>query len=238
MIVPVIQYHMIDEPSRSSRVRGGFTSPKRFAKQMEFLKSEGFVSYAAGELIDHYRQHGQFPANGIAITFDDGCRDNYTNAFPVMKALGMKATVFLVPSVIGQVSTKPLAEGEEPRAHISREEVQEMARHGIEFGSHTTNHKLLHQLSPDDVKYEVTDAKKQIEELLQAPCKTLAYPAGFFTEEVKAIVKDAGHTCAFSTVYGPADSIDLYALNRVEILRRDRFLWQFGRKLREMRSRR
>lgn len=235
-MVPVIQYHMIDRPTANSRVRGGFTPPERFARQMRYLKSQGFHFYTAAELIDHYRDRGEFPANAITITFDDGCRDNYTNAFPVLRDLGIKATIFLVPSVIGQTSAKPLAMGEEPRAHLSREEILEMAKHGIEFGSHTTNHNLLHELPHEEAKFEVTDAKKQIEELLQLPCKTLAYPAGFFSAEVEKIVEQAGYTCAFSTVYGPEITIDLYALNRVEILRRDRFLWQFARKVKRLKS--
>jgi peptidoglycan/xylan/chitin deacetylase (PgdA/CDA1 family) len=236
-MVPVIQYHMIDMPSRNSRVRGGFTPPGRFARQMRHLKAQGFVFYTAAELIDQYREHGEFPANGITVTFDDGCRDSYTNAFPVLRELGIKATVFLVPSVIGQISAKPLAQGEEPRQHLSREEILAMAKHGIEFGSHTTNHRLLHELKPEEVKYEVADAKKQIEEILQTPCKTIAYPAGFFNATVEEIVAEAGYTCAFSTVYGPKEPIDLYALNRIEILRRDRFLWQFATKIRTVKRR-
>jgi peptidoglycan/xylan/chitin deacetylase (PgdA/CDA1 family) len=233
-IVPVIQYHMIDEPSASSRVRGGFTPPARFARQMRYLKAQGFVFYTAAELIDFYLTEGEFPANGITVTFDDGCQDSYTNAFPILRELGIKATIFLVPSVIGKVSAKPLAQGEEARPHLSREEIVEMATHGIEFGSHTTNHRLLHELKPEEVKYEVSDAKKQVEELLQKPCKTLAYPAGFFNKTVEKIVAEEGYTCAFSTVYGPKEPIDLYALNRIEILRRDRFLWQFARKIRQL----
>lgn len=233
-MVPVIQYHMIDQPSANSRVRGGFTPPSRFARQMCYLKSQGFRFYTAAELIDHYREQGEFPARGITVTFDDGCRDSYTNAFPILRELGIKATIFLVTSVIGQISAKPLAKGEGPRAHLSRQEILEMSEHGIEFGSHTTNHKLLHELRPEEVNFEVTDAKKQIEELLQKPCKTLAYPAGYFTPDVEKIVEQAGYTCAFSTVYGPETKIDLYALNRVEILRRDRFLWQFAMKVRKL----
>lgn len=231
-MIPVIQYHMIDRPSPQSRVRGGFTPPSRFARQMRDLKSAGFVAYTAGELIDYYLARGHFPDRGIAITFDDGCRDNYTHAFPVLKALEFKATIFLVPSVIGEISAKPLAEGEAPRPHLAVHEIREMAAHGIEFGSHTMNHRLLHQLSPQEVQYEISAAKQQIEDLLQQPCKPLAYPAGFFNQAVEKIAAQAGHTCAFSTVHGPEDTLDLYALNRIEIRRSDRFLWQFRRKVR------
>src|SRR5208283_6122903 len=130
-VVPVIQYHMIDLPSPSSRVRGGFTPQQRFAKQMGHLIARGYKFLTASELIEHYLQNRRFPPRGITVTFDDGCRDNYTNAFPVLRDLGIKATIFLVPSVIGEISDKPLARGEEPRAHLSRDEILEMSGHGI-----------------------------------------------------------------------------------------------------------
>jgi nucleoside-diphosphate-sugar epimerase len=49
------------------------------------------------------------------------------------------------------------------------------------------------------------------------------------------VIEEAGHIAAFSTVYGPDDRPDVYALNRIEILRRDRFLFQFARKVKPLR---
>src|SRR5712692_3602329 len=178
---PVIFYHKIDTPSHDSLVRGGFTPPARFARQMAYLKKDGFVFYTASELIEHFRDRGAFPPDGIAVMFDDGWKDNYTNAFPILRRFGIKATVFLVPSCIGEVSSKVVAEGEGPGAHLSREEIFEMARHGVEFGSHSVNHKLLPELQPQEVKFEVEEAKRQIEEMLQKPCQTFVYPAGRFS---------------------------------------------------------
>lgn len=232
--VPVIQYHKIDMPSPHVRVRGGFTPPERFARQMKYLKSYDYSFHTAAELIEIYRSRGEFPLRGLAITFDDGCSDNFTNAFPVLRELGIKATFFIVPSCIGEVSAKTQPAGEAPRPHMSREEIREMQRFGMEFGSHTTNHRLLHEIPIQDARYEIENAKSQIEALLQTPCKTLAYPAGFYTPEVQRIVAAAGHICAFSTTLGARDRIDLFAMNRVEILRRDRFLFQFARKLRTL----
>jgi peptidoglycan/xylan/chitin deacetylase (PgdA/CDA1 family) len=201
---------------------------------MAYLKKRGFVFYTASELIEHFLQHGRFHPNGIALTFDDGWKDNYVNAFPVLKQLEIKATIFIVPSCVGEVSALALAEGEGPRAHLSREQIVEMSRHGIEFGSHSMSHRLLHELPLQEVRFEVDEAKKQIEELAQQPCKTFAYPAGYFTEPVQRVIEEVGHIAAFTTVYGPTDHFDLYALNRTEILRRDRFLFQFARKVRQL----
>ena len=146
MVIPVLQYHRIDVPGRNVLVRGSFTPPARFARQLAYLKSRGAVFYTASELVEHFLQHGRFPPKGISVTLDDGCSDAYTNAFPVLHTLGIKATMFVVPSCIGQVTNRTLAQGEQPRPHLSREEILESARNGIEFGSHTVSHRLLHLL--------------------------------------------------------------------------------------------
>lgn len=229
MIIPVIAYHKIDEPTEDIKLRGAFTSPKNFAKQMSYLKNQGFEFYTASELIEHFRNNGAFPRKAVALTFDDGWKDNYTNAFPVLRDLQIKATIFLVPSCVGQKSAKVVGDGEAAREHLATEEVLEMSRYGIEFGSHTLNHKLLHQIAPPEVEYEIEESKKAIENLTQKPCRVLAYPAGFFTDTAQKAAERAGYIAAFSTVYGDTDKINLYALNRIEILRRNRFLFQFAR---------
>lgn len=231
---PFIFYHKIDDPPPDARIRGGYTPPARFAKQMAFLKKQGFVFYTASEMIEYFQEHGSFPSKGLAITFDDGWKDNYTNAFPIMKRFGVKATVFLIPSCIGKVSDNAVSEGENSREHLSLSDVREMSKHGIEFGSHTVQHKLLHQIPEEEIRFEVGESKKQIEELLDQPCKVFAYPGGHFNEAARSLVAAAGYTAGFTTIYGDDNSFDLYALNRTEILRRDRFLFQFKRKLREL----
>jgi len=231
---PVLAYHKIDHPTADVKIRGAFTSPKRFAKQISYLKKQGFIFYTAAELIQHYRENGEFPARGITITFDDGWKDNFANAFPVMRDLGVKATIFLVPDVIGKISDRVIADGESPREHLSAENIVVMSRHGIEFGSHSMTHLLFDKASPEEIEREVRESKSFIENLAQKPCETFAYPAGFFTETAKKAVADAGYTAAFTTVYGNANDRDLYELNRTEILRRDGRPFGFARKIRAM----
>jgi len=235
--IPVVFYHKIDYPAPDAPLRGAYTPPPRFARQMAFLKKKGTVFYTAAELITYLREHGSFPPNGLAVTFDDGWRDNFENAFPILQRYGIKATIFLVSSCIGEVSTKAVSDGEGARAHLTRAQILEMSNHGIEFGSHSVNHRLLHQLSLPEVKFEVEESQGQIADLLGKPCQTFAYPAGFLTEEVKGIVAQAGYLSAFSTIYGPTDALDLYALNRVEILLSQRLLFQFARKVKPLISR-
>jgi peptidoglycan/xylan/chitin deacetylase (PgdA/CDA1 family) len=201
---------------------------------MAYLKKQGFLFYSASELMTYFCANGRFPPRGLAITFDDGWKDNYDNAFPILRRFGIKATVSLIPSCIGEVSTKAMSKGESGRAHLSRAEIIEMSKYGIEFGSHSLNHKLLHQIPLSEVREEVEESKRQIEALVQKPCTLFVYPAGFFTKDVQHIVKTAGYMVAFTTVYGPSDASDLYALNRIEILRRDRLFLRFARKVKPL----
>ena len=234
MKVPVLAYHKIDFPTPDVKIRGAFTAPQKFERQVAYLKRNGFEFYTASEIIKFYLERGEFPQKAIAVTFDDGWKDNYVNAFPILKKYGAKATVFLVPAFIGKRTDAVTADGEGPREHLSENDILEMSKAGIEFASHSFSHKLFDRTPDEEIEFEVTESKKFIENLTQKECLTFAYPAGFFTDFAKKAIKNAGYDAAFSTVYGADDNSDVYALNRVEILRRDSFPFRFGRKIRSI----
>jgi len=234
MKVPVLAYHKIDFPTPDVKIRGAFTAPRKFERQISYLKRKGFEFYTASELIKFYRANGEFPPKVITITFDDGWKDNYLNAFPILKKYGVKATIFMIPAVIGQTTDAVTADGEGPREHMSEKDILEMAQAGIEFASHSFSHKLFDRTSDEEINFEVSESKKFIENLTQKECSTFAYPAGFFTDFAKEAVRRAGYEAAFSTVYGAEDNSDIYALNRVEILRRDGYPFSYGKKIKSI----
>jgi peptidoglycan/xylan/chitin deacetylase (PgdA/CDA1 family) len=234
MTPPVLLYHKIDTPTPDVKIRGAFTAPSKFERQMLYLKRRGWSFYQASELLKHFAEHGEFPAKGLSVTFDDGWKDNYRFAFPILKRLEIKATIFLVPACVGRTTDLVTAEGEGPREHLSADEVREMAHGGIEFGSHSMNHVLMNSADESTTRSEIVDSKDAIEDLTQRPCTSFAYPAGFFTDTAKNYVKEAGYVGAFTTVYGDDACPDLFALNRLEILRRHGRPFQFGRKIRTL----
>lgn len=234
MKVPVLIYHKIDFPTADVKVRGAFTYPKKFERQISWLKKNDFKFLTASEIVKFYRKNGEFPKKSVAVTFDDGWKDNYLNAFPILRKYGAKATIFLVPSCIGKTTDKVVAEGEAAREHLSESDILEMSASGIEFASHSFNHKLFNQISEKEIEFEVSESKKFIENLTQKECATFAYPAGFFTDFAKEAIKKAGYTAAFTTIYGAENNSDVFELNRVEILRRDSFPFRFGRKIKSI----
>lgn len=234
MKVPVLAYHKIDLPTPDVKIRGAFTAPRKFERQIAYLKRKGFEFYTTSELIKFYLERGEFPPKALAITFDDGWKDNYVNAFPILKKYGARATVFLIPAVLGKTTDAVTAEGEGAREHMSEGDVVEMSKAGIEFSSHSFSHKLFDRVSEQEIEFEVTESKKFIENLTQKECSTFAYPAGFFTGFAKRAIEKAGYAAAFSTVYGANEELDVYELNRVEILRRDSFPFRFGSKIKSI----
>jgi peptidoglycan/xylan/chitin deacetylase (PgdA/CDA1 family) len=234
MRVPVLLYHKIDFPTADVKIRGAFTAPKKFERQISYLKGKGFEFYTASELIKFFLANGEFPPRAVALTFDDGWKDNYRNAFPILKKHGVRATIFLIPSFIGQTTDIVTADGEGAREHLAEKDILEMGRSGIEFASHSFSHKLFDRVSDEEIEFEVTESKKFIEKLTGKECSTFAYPAGFFTDFAKRAIKKAGYDAAFTTVYGAEDNSDVYSLNRVEILRRDGYPFSFGRKIKSI----
>jgi len=72
------------------------------------------------------------PQNSILITFDDGYKNNYTLAFPILKKYNMKATIFLNTKFI-----------EKDEAYLNWDEIREMYKSGlIDFQLHTHSHQL------------------------------------------------------------------------------------------------
>ena len=75
-----------------------------FEKQIKYLaKSATIISLS--DLVDKYYRNEPIPPGTVCITFDDGYKDNYTFAYPILLKYGATATVFLTTGYIGNKET-------------------------------------------------------------------------------------------------------------------------------------
>ena len=176
---------------------------------VEFLAQNGYHTITPHELYMAFTDNGPLPNNPVLITFDDGYDDNYTNAFPILKKYGLQATIFVITSLMDQNYPGYLTWG-----HAA-----EMEASGIvTIESHTVSHGSLTDLTDEQIRHELTDAKHEIEQRLGKEVEFLAYPTGAYNLHIASLVKEAGYKGAFTVRNGNMDSAtNLYAIERVPI---------------------
>lgn len=200
--VMVLNYHKIDNTFISLAVR-----PEDFEYQMKYLHDNGYHAISPDELYESLAGNGELPENPVLITFDDGYLDNYTNAYPILKKYGFKATIFVITSFLGK-----------DKQYINWDQAREMNANGIDIESHTVDHKSMTDLTDEQLRLELVESKKKAEEELGHPVDYMAYPTGTYNLHIAEMVKEAGYKAAFTIKYGNVDKAsNIYALERVPV---------------------
>ncbi|NLK94567.1 MAG: polysaccharide deacetylase family protein [Clostridiales bacterium] len=200
--VPILYYHSVD-PSEKNEV---IISPVKLKEQLTLIKDLGYTTLTISDFANYILKGEEIPKKSILITFDDGYMDNYTNAFPILKELNMKATIFLITS------------GIDDGYYLSTDQIKEMQDYGIDFESHTVNHKHLNTLTYNEQLNELKNSKEKLEKLLNKKIYSVAYPFGDYNNDTIKAAKEAGYSFAFTTNLGYAHkNDDLFKLNRIYV---------------------
>ncbi len=218
--IPILMYHSISDEDES-RVHPYYrtaTSPAVFAAQIASLQSAGFRAVGLTEAAQRIAQPA-IPDNWVVITFDDGYRNFYTDAFPVLNRHGFTATMFLPTAYIGDTTTSF-----NKKDCMTWSEVRELQKCGIDFGSHTVTHPQLHDIQADRIKQEVELSKQTIEERLGSKVESFAYPYAFpdtdiqFRNRLREMLRNAGYASGVCTTLGRASrGSDPYFLKRLPV---------------------
>ena len=128
----------------------------------------------------------------MLFTFDDGCRSFYTQALPVLEEFGIKATIFPVAGYLGRTSTWDILP---VFSHLTRSELREIDALGHEIGSHGMNHTDLTLLGDQDLRSELLDSKKTLEDLLGKKVAAISFPFGSWNRRVWREAQECGYGC-------------------------------------------
>jgi peptidoglycan/xylan/chitin deacetylase (PgdA/CDA1 family) len=184
------------------------TAPEIFTRHMDFLCGHGYSAVSLEEALQSLSAR-EDAANCVVITFDDGFRDFYLAAYPILREFGFGATVFLATGLINDQRLQ--WKGADL---MTWAEVRELQTLGIRFGSHTVNHPELEKLDEKQIGREVGQSKQILEDKLGVPVKSFAYPYAFpehnsaFTKRLAEILENHGYENGVSTVIGRARSCD------------------------------
>jgi peptidoglycan/xylan/chitin deacetylase (PgdA/CDA1 family) len=213
---PILMYHSLaDEFGERHPYFETNTSPKIFAAHMRYLSENGYtvvsLSEAAGETLRKDERK-------VAITFDDGYLNFYTEGAPILAKHGFRATMFVVSGFAAQKK----AAGGAPC--MSWQEIRDIQRCGIEIGSHTMSHPELHKLSHNELCRELETSKRSIEQETGVAVDSFAYPYAFpehrhgFLTALRELLRRFGYRRGVCTSVGTAGpSSDPFFLPRIPV---------------------
>ncbi|MEW6079437.1 MAG: polysaccharide deacetylase family protein [Thermodesulfobacteriota bacterium] len=185
---PVLGYHSVADDDSNITI-----SPKMFDVQMSWLKDAGYQGVSFKHFISFVDKEGRLPEKTAVLTFDDGLKDFYTSAWPVLRRCGFSATVFVPTHYIGGKANWYAHYGLDPVPMLDWKEIRELTASGIDIQSHGCSHRPLTDLAPDELHREVIASKKVLEEGLGQPIDFFCCPQGAQNDEVAAAIRDAGY---------------------------------------------
>ncbi|MDP2912587.1 MAG: polysaccharide deacetylase family protein, partial [Candidatus Omnitrophota bacterium] len=159
----------------------------------------------------------RLPEKGLAITFDDGYKDNIATAAVMLKERGLKATFFVTTSYIDQAVRKLWADGR-PREFMTWDDIAKLSMMGFEIGSHMAHHADLTPLPEDKILSEFEGSRAIISKHIGKAVEAFSYPYGGVDRRITEIAGACGYKAGCSSFYGwNTASTDPYILNRTEI---------------------
>jgi len=203
--LPILLYHYLEPDNTKDALRAGMTvTPEQFDKQLKFINDSGYKTITMSETaakLNGFSSKEKY----MALTFDDGYRDFYDYAFPILKKYQMKATVYVIYDAINAPD------------YLSEDMIKEMTSSGlIEIGSHALDHKKLTSLNIIEAKRQIFLSKELFAKRFKIPVTTFAYPYGSFNKTIADFVKKAGYTAAISIIPGEIQSeANLFYLSRM-----------------------
>ncbi len=191
----VLCYHKFSD---SFCFEGTWMPRRRFVEQLDFLIDRGYTFIGEEEYYDSLLRRIPANAKKILLTFDDGYQELFDVFVEDLVPRGIPALVFLVADFAGKENTWDLSLGRPPFAHLSWDQVEEMARRGARFGSHGMSHADVTRLSGGELEAEIVDSRKMISDRTDVEVLSFSYPFGRYDGPSRAAVEAAGYTGAFS----------------------------------------
>lgn len=187
--VPILVYHSVRPhvAGESSYQETYDITPELFRRHLEYLKENGYSFISFTELADYFDTGASLPEKPVILSFDDGWKNQYEYAFPLLKEFHDTATFFIFTNAANRGN------------HLTWDELREMRDAGISIEAHTKTHPYLQKITdPQELTREIAGSKKILEEELGIPVTSFAYPFGKYDDAVIAEVKNSGFRTARS----------------------------------------
>lgn len=195
--VPILVYHIVrpSYPDDSPAVQALAHTPEIFAAQMRMLQDRGYTVVSFSDLENHFRDESILPVKPIIISFDDGWRDQFEYAVPILLSYRYPATFFVFTNSIGK------------RGFFSWGDLKTLRDEGMTIGSHSRSHPYLTQITdPEKLRDEIFGSKQILEKNLGISVDEFAYPFGQYNPSIVEMVREAGYASGRGDFYSGRQS--------------------------------
>lgn len=178
----VLVYHTIDE-ARGQTTCPEMIAPARFERQLNWLSRRRRVT----PLIETLSNKTSL----VALTFDDGYRDNFTTALPLLEKYSMPATIFMVAGFVGR------------DGYLSPAELREISKHPlVTIGSHGLWHRNFNAISETEARFELTESRRALESIIDQKVTLMAWPYGECNSQLEQLSAECGYAASWSVWRG------------------------------------
>lgn len=177
---PVLMYHGVDKELPKGWPRSLVMPTKEFQAQIKYLHDEGYTMVTVKELGERLEQ-GLSVDKYVALSFDDGYKNNLTVALPIMQQYGAKGSFYVVNRLIGKPN------------YMDKEDIKKLIAADMELGSHTQSHNALGEVDEKYYVWETATSKYWLKKWFDGYIvRSLAYPNGSYNEKVLEVMRKYG----------------------------------------------
>lgn len=210
--VPILMYHYLsDPPPGADKYRQDLSvSPALFEQHLAYLKAQGYHTITLYDLLDHLTRGAPLPPGDkpVILTFDDGYRDNYENALPLLQRYGFTATFFVLTEVAYQQEAE----------YLTWDMMHAMQAAGMDVECHARVHEDLTGNDDARLVWQVLGCREAIESELGQRPRFVAYPSGRFDDRVASFFASDNYWGGLTTQQGAVHSSDaLFQLQRLRV---------------------
>lgn len=190
-----------------------------FEKHLKYL-SDRFEIIRAIDFVNGKKEEG---SPMIALTFDDGYENNFSNLHPLLLKNDIPATIFVTTDYLQEKKGKII----EPEAGLQKKmltwkQLRELSESSlVDIGSHGVHHIEMSKLAKNELLDELINSKLMLESLIETEVSLFAYPGGFFNNMTTRLLRQAGYKGGFTSLPRINDTAtNKYEIGRIAITKR------------------
>ncbi len=182
------------------------TPVQLFRTHLEFLANEGYQPVSFQHVAESLTSTTGLPSKPMVITIDDGHQSVARFALPLLAEFGFSSELFVIPSRVGQPG------------YLDWDTLGKLSQSGMAVQSHGLTHRYLTKLTPEEVRYELSESKRLIDLNIGKQTLALAVPMGRYPEGLNRELSDVGYKIGCTSTYGLNRNLtSLLALERIMI---------------------